>query len=467
MKRLLISVLCIMPLILCSAGIGYAGTAAQEAETMNITDAVSVFSELIAAGINAAGTQLASGNTGLPETASGEEPAAVSEEQPTEPGSLPAVSEPAAVPEEQPSESDPLPVISEEPETEEEPVQAPGDPEAVSVSTGIEVKDFYNSFKSNVKETGRHSVGFEEKGKKSSSKIVVDDNVEVFLRFSKEGSANMINRITFTEKISGKNAETIFTVMMQTLCDYLEIGFDNDKGSGIYEAVSRGESLVFSDLLLYGESGPKELSVRVYYTGSGYVEPASTSYTQSADDEFHALIGDLKKNGTIPDSDGSYYFHEDHMQEWARINWFQWETFDTAKNFVISADISWESASRTPNYSESGCGFIMRRHDDSNYLTAGLRLDGNFYIGGMKNGSRLSYGHYGFDTYSYKGNAQLVLVANGNKFNAYVDGAHMGKQQEVIVNDDGSLAFTIWSGTNKDYGIRCNFRNVFYYVWQE
>lgn len=511
MKKILLSLFCILPFVFCSTGIVNAGIAAQESEEVDLLSAVSIFSELLTAGVSAAGTQIMSGYTGEPATAPVEEPAPP-EELPTETDPEPVISEPEPIPEDlptevvpepaitepeplpeilpteavpepvitdpepaplpvfQPAEAAPEPVFSEpEPLPEAQPAETvpepPQDPESVSVSTGIEVKDYYDTFKANVKALGRHSVSFEEKGKKSSSKVEVDDDIELYLRYRKEGGTNMIDRITFEEEFTTRSGEPIFSVMLQTLCDFLNIEFDAEKGPEIYKTVSQGGSLVYSDLLLYGIPDGDELEVRVYYTGSGYVEPSTTTYSKSADEEFHGLIEDLKERGTIPESNGSYYFHEDYQQEWARINWLQWQPFDTAKNFVISTDISWMSASRTPNYSESGCGFLMRQLDSSNYLSAGLRLDGKLYIGGMKNGSRLSYGTYSFGTNSYKGNAQLVLVASGNKFTAYVDGARMGKQQDIIIDDDGNLAFTVWSGTNKDYGIRCTFQNIFYYVW--
>ncbi len=480
MKRLLFSVIFVLLLLLCSSGIINAETVAQESDEIDLISAVNAFSELLSAGVSAAGTQIITGYTGAPVTSFEEgsdmsDPAVselpdISEEEQPETISEPVTNELPVIPEAEQTETIPEPVISEQVSVSEKlPVEpsheAPQDPESVGVSTGIEVRVFYDAFKSSIKNSGRHSVAFEEKGKKSTSKATVDDNVEVYLRYTKEKGINSINRITYTEQTAGRKAETIFVIMLQTLCDLLNIDFAEDDGSEIYGIVSQGGSLVYSDLLLYGKADSEELNVQVYYTGSGYVEPSTTNYTLSADEDFHALIDDLKQTGTIPNNNGTYYFHEDYTQEWARINWVQWQPFATAKNFVISADISWDSASRTPNYSESGCGFIMRELDNSNYLHAEVRLDGRFYLGGLRRGSRLSYGSYNYGTRSYKGEAQLVLIANENKFNAYVDGAHMGKQQDIAISDNGSLAFTVWSGTNKDYGIRCTFRNVFYYIW--
>ena len=59
----------------------------------------------------------------------------------------------------------------------------------------------------------------------------------------------------------------------------------------------------------------------------------------------------------------------------------------------------------------------------------------------------------------------MVLVVNGDKATVYVDGSRIGEQRNLALLDEGGLAFTVFSGTNKSYGTRCTFRNVYYYTW--
>ena len=59
----------------------------------------------------------------------------------------------------------------------------------------------------------------------------------------------------------------------------------------------------------------------------------------------------------------------------------------------------------------------------------------------------------------------MVLVVNEEKATVYIDGSKIGEARSVPILDEGGLAFTVFSGTNKDYGTRCTFQNVYYYTW--
>ena len=346
---------------------------------------------------------------------------------------------------------------------------APADPESVADSTGIGVNDFYNTFKANIKKGGRHSVSLEERGRKGAAKVIVDDNIEVYLYNTK----SVISRFSFEAVLTGSGNDsgtrTIFSDLLNTIGGYLGIRFTETDIADIYETVSGGGSLTFGKLLLYGTVGEKkgksELAVKIYYTGAAYVEPETTSYSADAENEFRDLIAEFKEDGVIPNSSGKFYFHEDYKAEWAQINWYQWESFDTAQNFVISADIDWKSASDTPNYGSAGCGFVFRSQDTNNNLYGSVNMDGKVHFGGFKSGNILNYPAYNYGPASTRGTAQFILVVNGEQAFAYVDGSKVSSQYGLAVTGPGMLAFNVMSGTNKDFGTRCTFRNIYYYVW--
>ena len=237
----------------------------------------------------------------------------------------------------------------------------------------------------------------------------------------------------------------------------------------LYGILSGNGSAVCGDLLLYGslerEGNESELTVRIWHTGAGYVDTPVSTYDRSAEDEFRSLVADLKRDGTIPNSSGTFRFHENYETEWAQINWYQWDSFDTARDFVISADITWKSASTTPNYQYSGCGFVFRALDTDNNLYAAVNMDGRLHFGGYRNGRQLNYGDQKYGPVSTKGSAQMVLVVNGGTASVYINGARVGQQKNLAIDSAGGLAFTVWSGTNKDYGTRCTFEHVYYYTW--
>ena len=497
MKRTVLRIFLVIMMLLLSLNTAGAMPPAQESgevsEGTDILEAVSVFSQIFSAGMEAAAVQLYSGGVYGPEAVI-EEPAPVSTEIPTAiptavPTEIPTeipTAIPAAVPTEIPAdEPAPLPPFSPEgaggsteaPEPVYQPeaqvFAPPSDPEQYAVPFGISVDEFYSTLKTKIKDQGRHSVSFEEKGRKSASKVMVDDDINVYLYYSKQKGENIIDRINFEAKLSDskqqQNAETIFAVLLETLCGkYYDIAYDAQEGSDLFALALNNGSAYLGDLLIYGNAEPKgsktELTVKIYYAGGEYQAAAVSGYDQSAENEFRSLVADLKASGIIPESNGDFRYHEDYENEWAYINWYQWKSFDTTKNFVISADIEWHSASNTPNFADSGCGFVVRAEDTNNNLYAAMNMDGNIHFGGIKEGSWLGYKSFSYGTHSTKGSGQLTVVGNGDTLTAFVDGIEIG-QQKVAITAPGKLAFSVWSGTNKDYGTRCSFRNVYYYVW--
>lgn len=474
MKRFLLAAVLCLSVLLFSANSTAAAPLIQESESADILDALTVLTELLGAGIDAAAQQVASGNG--PDQVVGGETAVPA---PTEPPAATATQVPTATATQIPTATaampptatnTPAPTATPLPTATEPPFRAaPADPEGVSGSTGIEVNDFYSSYKADVKNTGRHQVSFEEKARKNASRIDVDDNIEVLLYYTKASGGNLIDRIVFTGKYASAKEETAVRDMLQviftTLSGYVNVPLTDAEYAELYDILTRNGSAVCGDVMIYGTAEDGKLTVKIWYKGSGYVETFVSTYSQSAEDEFRDLIGDLKANGSIPNVNGSFGFHEEYENEWAQINWYQWSSFDTAQNFVISADLTWKSASSTPNYEHSGCGFVFRAQDTDNNLYAAVNMDGRVHFGGYYYGRQLSYGGQKYGPVSTKGSAQMVLVVNGDTATVYVDGSRIAQQKSIALTGSGSLAFSVWSGTNKDYGTRCTFQNVYYYTW--
>ncbi len=493
MKRVLFCLLCCMPCIFLSISFANAAPLPQEDNASGEVDLFSMIgtiSNVFTGVVDAAVSQIPEGGldlqaepTAVPETLPSAEPSAEPVAEPLDkPSAVPTevpAAEPAAVPTEEPilqpvvssaSTDANLPVFSSQ---SEQAAAAPADPEKYAVSTGIMIDEFYNELKTTIKNNGRHSVSFEKKGRKSASKIVIDDNINVYLYYNKANGDNVLDHIDFEAEMDGAgqaaDAEEMLYYVIDVLVNYLDIDFDGTQNAGLFRTMMNDGSAVVDDLLFYGKTIYDEnstaLTVSIYYTGSGYDAPQTTTYSQSAEDDFRGLIAFLKDRGVIPSVNGTVHFQEDYKSEWAQINWYQWETFDQAQNFVISTDIEWESASNTPNFADSGCGFVLRSQDTNNNLYAALNMDGKVHFGGIKSGSWLSYGSYPYGQHSTKGKAQFVVIANGDTLTAYVDGAPVGQQKNLAILQPGGLAFSVWSGTNKDFGTRCTFKNVYYYVW--
>lgn len=185
----------------------------------------------------------------------------------------------------------------------------------------------------------------------------------------------------------------------------------------------------------------------------------------AAEDKFDAFIEKLTKEGTIRSGGESTYWG-DYTDEWAQIGWYQWTRFENAERFVLSANVSWQSAHDRPNNFESGCGIIFNDSGSgsANHILASLRMDGLIYFTGLRNNYYLSYGTYRYGKASTKGSADFTLVVDGDKAIVYVDGERIVTKANFPMMGD-SVGICTLSGTNKDYGTRCTWKDIYMYKW--
>ncbi len=194
---------------------------------------------------------------------------------------------------------------------------------------------------------------------------------------------------------------------------------------------------------------------------------AAQDDTRNISDTFIGIIDDLYKEGMIPTDKGDFYYIDDFEAEWAQMYWYQWHYVADMeiKNFVIRAKLSWESASPTPEWADSGCGCVFREQNPENHLKANVALDGAVYVNGYLNDKWLSYGKKSFSRHSTKGSAYLTIIADEKKVSVMVDDEMMATYDNVLITDPGFLAYVVVSGTNKDYGTRCNFEEGEIYIF--
>ena len=194
------------------------------------------------------------------------------------------------------------------------------------------------------------------------------------------------------------------------------------------------------------------------------IASAQDGIPEEADKAFWEILGKLEENGEI-ESGGNSTYYGDYEDEWAQLSWYQWITFEKAERFVLSSTLSWDSASQTPNNFESGCGVIFNGSDTSDdHLLASLRMDGLIYFTGKRNHQDLSYGTYKFGSPSIKKTVDLVLVVDRDKASVYVDGQRVVRKANMYDMGDAVGLCTL-SGTNKDFGTRCSWKDIFFYTW--
>ena len=136
-------------------------------------------------------------------------------------------------------------------------------------------------------------------------------------------------------------------------------------------------------------------------------------------------------------------------------------------NFVLIADASWDSASISADWYNSGCGIVFRYQDGDNHYLALFALDGYVYFLELVNDDwqRINRGYYGL-VERPAGSAEYILIVEGNSFSAFVDGEFVTSGQDTTFSN-GKLGFSVVSGTNTGFGIRCRLENIDLWVIED
>ena len=75
------------------------------------------------------------------------------------------------------------------------------------------------------------------------------------------------------------------------------------------------------------------------------------------------------------------------------------------------------------------------------------------------------YHNYYYGHVQVMGPNNLTIIANESNIRVLVNGVQIADYRDVIVNRYGSMHLTVHSGTNKDWGILCEYENINYYTW--
>ena len=192
-------------------------------------------------------------------------------------------------------------------------------------------------------------------------------------------------------------------------------------------------------------------------TSTAAVGVTATAYAVA----FLDVIEQLSDAGVVTGTEGDYYRLDDFSESWAQINWYQWwRTNYSAENFVLSADANWKSASKTADWYTSGCGIVFSENSEDNHHLAYLALDGYGVVARITKGDwkTLAAQRYG-KVSTPDGNAKIMLVVDDKRINFYVNEKLVTSAYDNSLNK-GTIALTLLSGTNKDFGTRCKMTNI-------
>ncbi|HEU0295923.1 MAG TPA: hypothetical protein VFR47_24500 [Anaerolineales bacterium] len=171
--------------------------------------------------------------------------------------------------------------------------------------------------------------------------------------------------------------------------------------------------------------------------------------------------------GYLATTNGTNRQYADFVEEWAQLGWYSWRSFENhAENFYVSAHFKWSSAYR--NADLSGCGIVFAIQENNDKYSVFLDRSGIlFYI------YEESYGYYR-PVGITRGTGKVEF---GNPFDEPVEADFTLIVKDayayVLVNGELTAEYTlsknkfykggfgpaILSGTNKDFGTRCEITN--------
>jgi hypothetical protein len=175
----------------------------------------------------------------------------------------------------------------------------------------------------------------------------------------------------------------------------------------------------------------------------------------------HAQVMDWFEDGLLSQPEGKFISLPPFSESWAFLNYYDGvPTFQSPTNFVVTAELSLESASDTANWFASGCGFIFGDVDRDHHYLAVFTMDGYANLARFQDGEviflqKQYYGRVDFPDERI----QFTLIVDGQIIMIYVNGERLVREAEPAAQE-GMLSYALVSGTNKDFGTRCNLEKV-------
>ena len=205
-------------------------------------------------------------------------------------------------------------------------------------------------------------------------------------------------------------------------------------------------------------------------TATNMLEPTSTprptatpnvATTQRYDDVF-SQVQKFADDGLISSTNGEYIELDDFKETFSQLGWYQsYPTKLVLEAFVFVGHLKWQTAAQTSDV--SGCGLLFAQQEDTSDYAVFLDKSRIYFssstpryyseLGKTRGSGRLNLGN--------PAEADLTLLVYKNYAYVYVDNKMIG---EYTLSKDkplkGIFGYGIISGTNRDYGTRCEVTNA-------
>ena len=184
-------------------------------------------------------------------------------------------------------------------------------------------------------------------------------------------------------------------------------------------------------------------------------------------DDLNAVAQDYFAKGYLSTSNGKFTELDDFKEEWAQLGWYSWRVLkNKASDFFMSGHFKWKSAYK--NSDISGCGFVFDIQDNNDHYAVFLDKSRVLFLSSDESSGRVRP----VGTTRGRGGVKIAEPTEAD-FTLIVKGAY----SYVLVNEElvgeytlaqskplyGNVGLTLLSGTNKDYGTRCEMTDL--YLW--
>jgi len=173
--------------------------------------------------------------------------------------------------------------------------------------------------------------------------------------------------------------------------------------------------------------------------------------------------------GYLKMNDGKLIELADFKEEWAQLGWYWRWTYDAyqVSDFYMSGHFKWSSAYRSADL--SGCGFVFAEQENGNHYAVFLdkskilfaQTEYYYYpIGTTRGTGRVKFGN----PFDQPDEADFALIVKDAYAYVLVNGEAVGEYTlSQSKNLRGKVGLSLLSGTNKDYGTRCEITNL--HLW--
>ena len=194
-----------------------------------------------------------------------------------------------------------------------------------------------------------------------------------------------------------------------------------------------------------------------------FVFPVFASPDTGAAEMFFSTLDAFEEEGLIPDDGETIYFGS-YSDDLAMLGYYEWLPFFSSDKFVFSAVLSWDTPAERPTSNMSGCGVVFNTKNKQNEVSLSFRMDGMAHLTAYKNGDALTFPIYKYGGSSTKGSIDLTLFVDKGKVICYVDGEKLFERYEMPTFGN-TVGLLTMSGSNLDYGVKCDFDDIFVYSW--